>query len=139
VCGAGVPESAAPGDMTPVPRSSSAVGLGVSGLYLPGSPDSHPPPINWRWVGDEAESLCSQVATTEMLLHETLALVHQNILRPIQVSLKREAKSCLYSNGFLHTLLFLLCFVSAALVSGQHGCACTDGGGDPGARGGHRY
>jgi hypothetical protein len=34
--------------------------------------------------------VCSQVATTERLLHETLAPIHQNILRPIQVSLRRE-------------------------------------------------
>jgi hypothetical protein len=41
-------------------------------------------------VGDEAASACSQVTTVERLLHDTLASVDQNILRPIQVSLKRE-------------------------------------------------
>jgi hypothetical protein len=57
--GAGVPGSAALGDLAPVPGSSSTMGLGVSGLYLPGSPSAPPPPINWRRVEDEAESACS--------------------------------------------------------------------------------
>jgi hypothetical protein len=55
----GVPERAAPGDAAPAPRSSGAAGLGISGLYLLGSPSFLPPPINWRQVGDEAESTCS--------------------------------------------------------------------------------
>jgi hypothetical protein len=37
---AGVPRSAAPGDKAPAPRSSSTMGPGISGLYLPGSPRS---------------------------------------------------------------------------------------------------
>jgi hypothetical protein len=41
-------------------------------------------------VGDEAESVCSWVAAAERLLYETLASVHQNILRPIRVSVKRK-------------------------------------------------
>jgi hypothetical protein len=48
VCGAnvGIPESATLGDATPTPESSSIVSPGVSGLYLPGSPGTMPPPIN---------------------------------------------------------------------------------------------
>jgi hypothetical protein len=92
-----------------------------------------------RDVGDEVESMCSQVIVVERLLHETLASVHQNIMRPIRVSLKREAKSCPHPNDFLHALLFLMCFVSTALVSEQRGCAYVAGGGDPGAGGGHRH
>jgi hypothetical protein len=90
--GAGVPESIAPCNAAPTPRSLSVVGLGVSGLYLLGSLGSLPMPINWRWVGDMAESTCSQVTTVVRLLHETLASVHQNILHLIRVSQKREKK-----------------------------------------------
>jgi hypothetical protein len=43
-------------------------------------------------VGDEVESACSQVVTTERLRHETLASVDRNILRLIQVGLKKEKK-----------------------------------------------
>jgi hypothetical protein len=135
--GAGVPRSAAPGDAAPAPRSSSTMGPGISGLYLRGSPSSLPLPINLRWVWDEVESECLQVIVVERLLHETLASVHRNILRLIRVSLKREAKSCSHSNGFLHTLSFLPCSISATLVSGQRGCACDAGGGDLGAGGRH--
>jgi hypothetical protein len=60
------------------------------GLRLPGSPDLPPLPINWRQVEDEAESACSQVVAVERLLHGMLISVHQNILRLIRVSLKRE-------------------------------------------------
>jgi hypothetical protein len=41
------------------PLSSSTIGLGVSGLYLLGSPSSSSPLINWRRVEDEAESAYS--------------------------------------------------------------------------------
>jgi hypothetical protein len=84
----GAPESDAPGDAVPAPESSGGVGLGASGLYLSSSPGFLPPPINWRRVGDKAESACSRVTAAERL-HDTLALVDQNILRSIQVSLKR--------------------------------------------------
>jgi hypothetical protein len=40
--GAGIPGSAAPSDAVPAPRSSSAVSLVVSGMYLPGSPSYLP-------------------------------------------------------------------------------------------------
>jgi hypothetical protein len=42
-------------------------------------------------VENEAELLCSQVATMERLLHDALASVHCNILRPVQVSLRKRA------------------------------------------------
>jgi hypothetical protein len=73
---ASVPGSATPGDAAPTPRSSCAMGPRVSRLYLSGSLGFTPPPINWRWVGDEAESMCSWVTTVERLLHETLVSVN---------------------------------------------------------------
>jgi hypothetical protein len=66
------------------------MGSGIFGLYLPGSLSFLPPPIDWRWMGDEAGSACSWVTDTERLLHDTLALVKQNIPHSIRVSLKRE-------------------------------------------------
>jgi hypothetical protein len=44
--GAEVLGSVAPGDVALAPGSSSAMGQGLSGLYLLGSPGSLPPPIN---------------------------------------------------------------------------------------------
>jgi hypothetical protein len=43
--GAGVPRGATLGDVALAPESSSIVGLGISRLYLLGSPSSSPPPI----------------------------------------------------------------------------------------------
>jgi hypothetical protein len=43
--GAGIPGGAALCDVAPAPGSSSAVGSGISGLYLPGSPGSLPHPL----------------------------------------------------------------------------------------------
>jgi hypothetical protein len=63
--GIGVLGSAISGDTAPAPGSSCAAGPGVSRLYLSGSPGFLPPPINWRRAGDEAEIVCSWVATTE--------------------------------------------------------------------------
>jgi hypothetical protein len=77
------------------------VGLGVSGLLLLGSSSFLPLPIDWRWVEDNTEFTCLQVTTAERLLHETLASVSQNILRPIRASLKKERKTCLCAPGFL--------------------------------------
>jgi hypothetical protein len=112
----GVPESAVPGDTASAPGSSGATGPGVSGLFLSGSPGFLPPPINWRWVGDEVEFECSQVTTVERMLHEMLVSVDQNILHPIQVSLKKRGKSC--PPALAPSMLFrlLLYFVSAAFV-----------------------
>jgi hypothetical protein len=67
VPGAGAPGSAAPGDTALALGSSGATSPRVSGLYLPGSPGFPPPPISWRQVGDEAESMCLRVITTERL------------------------------------------------------------------------
>jgi hypothetical protein len=57
--GTDVARSAAPGDAAPTPGSSGTVGPRVSGPHLSGSPGFTPPPIDWRWVGDEAEFMCS--------------------------------------------------------------------------------
>jgi hypothetical protein len=77
------------------------VGLGVSGLLLLGSSSFLPLPIDWRWVEDNTEFTCLQVTTAERLLHDTLASVSQNILRPIRARLKKERKTCLCAPGFL--------------------------------------
>jgi hypothetical protein len=108
--GAGVLRSAALGDAASAPRPLSTFSPGVPGLYMSGFFSSLPLPINWRWVEDEAESTCLQVAIAERLLHEMLASAHRNILRPIWVSLKRGAKSCPHSNGFLRAFSSLPCF-----------------------------
>jgi hypothetical protein len=89
-------------------------------------------------VGDESEFTCSQVTTTETLLHRTLASVDCNIQRPIRVSLKKEGKFCMCASGFLHAPSSPLCFVSTAPVLGQHARAYVASGGGPGARGSHR-
>jgi hypothetical protein len=47
------------------------------------------------------EFTCSQVTVVERLLHEALASVSLNILHPIQVSLKKERKTCMYASSFL--------------------------------------
>jgi hypothetical protein len=52
-------------------------------MYMLGSPGFLLLPINWRWVGDEAESACSWVTIAERLLHDMLVSVNQNILRLI--------------------------------------------------------
>jgi hypothetical protein len=92
MAGADVFESVAPGDAAPAPGSSGAMSPGLHGPYLSGSPGSSSPPINWRRVENEAESACSQVATMEWLLHETLASVHRNILHLVQVSSEKGGK-----------------------------------------------
>jgi hypothetical protein len=101
MCGAGI---GVPGSAAPAPGSSSAAGPGVSGLLLSGSPSFPPPPIDWRRVGDEAKFPCSQVIVVDRLLHETLASIDRNILRPIWVSVKKERKFCLCASHFFHSL-----------------------------------
>jgi hypothetical protein len=72
-------------------------------------------------VEDNMEFACSQVAIVERLLHETLASVGRNILRPIRVSLKKEMNVCLCDSGFLRVLSPSPIFVSVALVPGSTG------------------
>jgi hypothetical protein len=97
----GIPRSSTLGDATLAHGSLGIVGLGVSRLLLLGSHDFPHPPINWRRVEDNTEFTCSQVATAERLLHEILASVGRNILRPILFSLKKERKVCISTSGFL--------------------------------------
>jgi hypothetical protein len=108
--GAGVPGNAALGDVASAPGSSSTMSLGLSGLYLPGSPGAPAPPINWRWVEDEADFACLQVAAAERLLQEMLASVHQNILRLVQVSLKRENLDRIPMASFMLSHFFYVLF-----------------------------
>jgi hypothetical protein len=63
--------------------------------YLLNSSSSASPPINWRHLESEAELACSQVATAERLLHQTLHSVHHNIVHPVQVSLGRKNEKIL--------------------------------------------
>jgi hypothetical protein len=90
VVSASVIGSAAPGDAVPTPRPSGVMSpelLGPSRLCFPDSASS---PISWRRVENEAELVYSQVATTEQIFCDTLASVHCNILRLIQVSLRKR-------------------------------------------------
>jgi hypothetical protein len=47
------------------------------------------------------EFACSPVTVVERLLQEMLSTVSQNILHPIQISLKKESNVCLCASGFL--------------------------------------
>jgi hypothetical protein len=67
--GNGVPVGNTPDDAALIAGPSGAVGPGVSGLLLPSSPGFSPSPTDWRWVEDNVEFSCSQVAATERLLH----------------------------------------------------------------------
>jgi hypothetical protein len=73
--GVGVPGSATPGEVALAPASLGVIGLGESRLYLSASPGFPPLPIDWRQVGEEAESACLWTASAERLLHDTLVLV----------------------------------------------------------------
>jgi hypothetical protein len=130
----GVPGSTTPGDVAPAPGSTRVTVPGVSELLLPGSPSFPPPPIDWRWVGNDAEFTCSRFATMERLLQKMLASVNRNILRPIWVSMTKERKICLCTSGFLQALSSPPAFVSTApVLVGRH---CS--GGHP-RRGGTCY
>jgi hypothetical protein len=124
-----VPRSGAPSDAAPAAGSLGTIGPVVSGLHLSGSLDFPPPPIDWRRVGDEAESGCSLVATAERILHEMLASVNQNILCSIRVGRKKEKTASTPTSSVMdsHPLLH---FVSVVTVLGQRGRACVVGGGD---------
>jgi hypothetical protein len=69
----------------PAPAPSSTMSPGLSDPYLLGYPNSSSQPINWKWVENEAESACSQVAATGWLLHDALTSVHHNMLRPFKL------------------------------------------------------
>jgi hypothetical protein len=112
-----MPKSATPSDTIPALGSSGAIGSGVAGLPLPGSPSSLPLPIDWRRVEDDAEFTCSQVTITKSLLHEMLALVGQNLVHLIWVSLKKDRNVCLCASGLLRVLSSPPIFASVALVS----------------------
>jgi hypothetical protein len=83
ISGASVSENSILGGATSAPGSSGAMSLEFPGSYLLGSSNSASLPINWRRVESKAELVFSSVATTERLLHQTLASVHHNILRPV--------------------------------------------------------
>jgi hypothetical protein len=55
-------------------------------------------------VREDEKFVCSLIAAAERLLHETLASVDRNILRPIRVSLEKGREFCLCASGFLHAL-----------------------------------
>jgi hypothetical protein len=91
MAGADVSRDATLGDAALAPGSLDAMSPGLFVQYLPGSPGPTSSPINWRRVENEAKSAFSQVAIAERLLHEALASVHHNFLRPVWVSLRKEA------------------------------------------------
>jgi hypothetical protein len=102
--------------VAPALRPLGVVDLGVSELLLLGSRGFLHLPIDWIQVEDNAAFVCSQVTDVERLLHETLALVGRNILRSIQVSLKKERKVCLCTSGFLRVHLLPPVLVSITPV-----------------------
>jgi hypothetical protein len=120
-----------------VKHNTSIDELGSVWIAPAGSPGSPPTPIDWRWVGDKAESMCSKVTTMGRLLLETQASVNRNILGLIWVHLKREEKTVSAPPASFMDSHPLLCFVSAAPVPGWHGRACIVGGGDLNTRGNH--
>jgi hypothetical protein len=69
-------------------------------------------------VERETDLVCSQVASVERLLHQTLASIHLNILCPVQVSLgkKNEKNHPRIPNGFLYAYL-LFCVMFLQLLS----------------------
>jgi hypothetical protein len=92
--GAGVFGSAASGDAASTPGSLGAMSPWLPGSCLPGSFGSVSLPVNCRQVENEAEFVCSQVATAERLLHDALASFGCNILRPVWVSLRKGWEIC---------------------------------------------
>jgi hypothetical protein len=114
----GVPGCTAPGDPSPAPGSLGAVGPGVSDLLLLGSLGLPPSCIEWRRVEGDAELGYSPVADVEKLLHDTLASISQNILRPLWVSLKKVKKVCLCTPGSLRVPSLPPIFASATFVTG---------------------
>jgi hypothetical protein len=137
--GVGILGSAAPGGAASDPRSLGAMHLELPGAYLIGSSDTVSPPVNWRQVESEAELARSQVTTMERLLHQTLALVHHNILHPFQVNLgKTKRKNPPHiPNGFLCAYLLFSHLTPKASISRQHRCYRPIGRGGLGARGHH--
>jgi hypothetical protein len=67
---------------------------------------------------DDAELTCSQVIDVESLLHDTLVSVDRNIMRPLQVSLKKGRKASMCASGSLGVLSLPPVFVSTAFVLG---------------------
>jgi hypothetical protein len=132
-----VPWSAAPGDAATTPGSLGTAGSRVFGLHLWGSPGFPPPPIDWRRVGDEAESACSQVTIMERFLYEMLASIDRNILCPIRDGLKRVKIVSVPPASFMHCHPFLR-LISTAPILGRCRHASIADGGDPGV-GGNRY
>jgi hypothetical protein len=136
----GMPRSTTLGDATPAPRSSSAVGPGVARLLLLGSSSFPPLPINWRWVEDNIEFACSQVAIAERLLHEMLASVGRSILLPTQGSLKQNERNVYRcTSGFIRVLSSPLIFALIAPVSRHHKCVRVASEGDSGVGGSRCY
>jgi hypothetical protein len=113
----GVPMSIAPGDESPFLGFSDAVGPGGIWSAPVSSPSLPPPPIDWRQVEGDTKLMCLLVADMERLLHDILASVSWNILRPLWVSLKKERKACLCAPDSLRVLSFPPIFVSPTFVS----------------------
>jgi hypothetical protein len=76
-------------------------GPGVIRIAPTGFPRLSAPTYRLEVVEDNTEFACSQVTTMEVLLPKMLASVSWNMMRLIQVSLKKDKKVCLYASGFL--------------------------------------
>jgi hypothetical protein len=62
----------------------------LPGPSRPSSPSSASSPVSWGRVENEAELACSQVTTTERMLHDTLVSVHGNIIRLVHFNLRKR-------------------------------------------------
>jgi hypothetical protein len=116
---------------------SGASPSGSATPYLPSSSDSVSPPVNWGWMESEVELACLQVTTVEWLLRQTLVSVHRNILRPVQVSLRKKKKSFMYPQWLPLCLLAFLHLIPVASISEQRKCYRPEGRGDLGTRDHH--
>jgi hypothetical protein len=112
--GANLPDSATPGGVVSVPGSSGAMRPELPGPYLPGSSDSTSLPINFRRVQSKVELACSQVATVELLLHQTLASIHNHILHLVQVNLGKKKEKILLVSSTASSML--TCFFHVWLL-----------------------
>jgi hypothetical protein len=119
---------------SPSPRAFKRHEPGVRGSSRPGSPSSTSSPVSWRRVENEAELAYSQFATVERMLHDTLASVQHNILRSIEVSLrKRKTDDPVHTrSAFLRAHLPSPCIAPPLFISGQcrHNCPAGRGGTD---------
>jgi hypothetical protein len=74
----------------PSPQVLRCRGSGGSRTGVVGFPRLAAPPINWGQVEDSVEHAFSQVTAMDRLLRGVLAMVDQDIMHPIRISLKKK-------------------------------------------------